>query len=115
MAEAIAHVQEAKDDRGRGLRLVHGSLGPDRVVVGWDGKVRIYGECGTGRLLGAELFGPRVEHLSHLLAWAVQQGMTVHQALDMPFYHPVIEEGIRTALRDLAAKVDDAACADLAA
>ena len=22
-------------------------------------------------------------------------------ALDMPFYHPVIEEGLRTALRDL--------------
>jgi dihydrolipoamide dehydrogenase len=22
--------------------------------------------------------------------------------LDMPFYHPVVEEGVRTALRDLA-------------
>ncbi|MDF2155684.1 hypothetical protein [Vibrio sp. CAU 1672] len=25
--------------------------------------------------------------------------------LDMPFYHPVIEEGVRTALRDLNAKL----------
>ena len=65
------------------------------------GKVRIYADAHTGRLLGAELFGPRVEHLSHLLAWAVQAGLTVDRALDMPFYHPVVEEGIRTALRDL--------------
>lgn len=82
------------------------------------GKVRIYADKGTGQLLGAELFGPRVEHLSHLLAWAVQQGLTVHQALDMPFYHPVVEEGIRTALRDLAAKVEHGVplrCAEAAA
>jgi dihydrolipoamide dehydrogenase len=28
--------------------------------------------------------------------------LTVDQMLEMPFYHPVIEEGVRTALRDLA-------------
>jgi dihydrolipoamide dehydrogenase len=27
--------------------------------------------------------------------------MTVAEMLEMPFYHPVIEEGLRTALRDL--------------
>jgi dihydrolipoamide dehydrogenase len=47
------------------------------------------------------MFGPGAEHLGHLLAWAVQQRMTVSDMLDMPFYHPVIEEGLRTALRDL--------------
>jgi dihydrolipoamide dehydrogenase len=31
--------------------------------------------------------------------------MTVAQKLEMPFYHPVIEEGLRTALRDLEAKL----------
>jgi dihydrolipoamide dehydrogenase len=31
--------------------------------------------------------------------------MTVLEALDMPFYHPVVEEGLRTALRDLNAKL----------
>jgi len=41
------------------------------------GLIRIYGDRHTGRLLGAELFGPRVEHMSHLLAWAVQQQLTV--------------------------------------
>lgn len=69
------------------------------------GKARIYAEQHTGRLLGAELFGPDVEHLSHLLAWAVQADMTVDDALGMPFYHPVVEEGLRTALRNLNANL----------
>lgn len=81
----------------------YGNQGRARVQGINAGKVRIYADRHSGRLLGAELFGPRVEHLSHLLAWAVQQGMTVDQALQMPFYHPVVEEGIRTALRDLSA------------
>jgi dihydrolipoamide dehydrogenase len=31
----------------------------------------------------------------------VQSRLTVDQMLEMPFYHPVVEEGVRTALRDL--------------
>jgi dihydrolipoamide dehydrogenase len=31
--------------------------------------------------------------------------MTVAAMLEMPFYHPVVEEGLRTALRDLDAKL----------
>lgn len=53
-----------------------------------------------GRFLGAEMLGPRAEHLGHLLAWAHQSNMTVERILEMPFYHPVIEEGLRTALHD---------------
>jgi hypothetical protein len=33
------------------------------------------------------MFGPPAEYIGHLLAWAVQQRMTVSQMLDMPFYH----------------------------
>ena len=33
--------------------------------------------------------------------------MTVNQVLALPFYHPVIEEGLRTALRDLRDKVEE--------
>lgn len=47
------------------------------------------------------MIAPQGEHLAHLLAWAVQIGMDAETALEMPFYHPVIEEGLRTALRDL--------------
>ena len=76
--------------------------GRSRVMRQNKGMLRVYGEYGSGRFLGAEMVGPRAEHIGHLLAWAHQAGLTVDQMLDMPFYHPVVEEGLRTALRDLA-------------
>jgi dihydrolipoamide dehydrogenase len=76
--------------------------GRARVIRENAGLLRVYGDHESGRLLGAEIIGPRAEHIGHLLAWAVQAGLTVDDALAMPFYHPVIEEGLRTALRDLA-------------
>lgn len=76
--------------------------GRARVLRQNHGLLRVYGERGTGRLLGAEMIAPRGEHLAHLLAWAVQAGMDVETALEMPIYHPVIEEGLRSALRDLS-------------
>jgi dihydrolipoamide dehydrogenase len=79
--------------------------GRSRVILQNRGLLRLYAERGTGRLLGAEMVGPRAEHLGHLLAWAHQQRLTVEQMLGMPFYHPVIEEGLRTALRDAATKL----------
>ncbi|MEE9382612.1 MAG: dihydrolipoyl dehydrogenase [Nannocystaceae bacterium] len=80
--------------------------GRARVMGKNRGMVRIYGERRTRRLLAAEMFGPSVEHTAHLLAWSIQQQMSVDAALEMPFYHPVVEEGIRTALRDLKGKLD---------
>ena len=95
LAEGTFEVGEVSyDDQGR-----------SRVMGINSGLVRIYARRHDCRLVGAEMFGPRVEHTAHLLAWAVQQGMNVNRALNMPFYHPVVEEGIRTALRDLAAKL----------
>ncbi|KHT59352.1 dihydrolipoamide dehydrogenase [Photobacterium gaetbulicola] len=79
--------------------------GRSRVMLRNKGMLHVYGEQGTGRFLGAEMMGPNAEHLAHLLAWAHQNKMTVAEMLDMPFYHPVIEEGVRTALRDLNAKL----------
>lgn len=69
------------------------------------GLMRVYAEQGSGQFLGAELFGPRVEHMAHLLAWALEQKLSVGQMLAMPWYHPVVEEGLRGALRDLNANL----------
>ena len=74
--------------------------GRSRVMLKNQGLLRVYADPDNGRFLGAEMFGPRAEHLGHLLAWAHQSNMTVGQMLEMPFYHPVIEEGLRTALRN---------------
>jgi dihydrolipoamide dehydrogenase len=79
--------------------------GRSRVMRQNRGLLRVYGEYGSMRFLGAEMAGPRAEHLGHLLAWAHQNQMTVPAMLEMPFYHPVIEEGLRTALRDLNEKL----------
>jgi dihydrolipoamide dehydrogenase len=92
-------------------QLLHGSgvvvgevrfedQGRSRVTGKNRGVGRLYAEGQSGRLLGAEMAGPSVEHLAHLLAWAHQLGLTIDQMLALPLYHPVIEEGLRTALRD---------------
>lgn len=75
--------------------------GRSRVMLVNRGLLRVYGEFDSGLLLGAEMIGPHNEHLAHLLAWVIQLRRTVDEVLELPFYHPVIEEGVRTALRDL--------------
>jgi dihydrolipoamide dehydrogenase len=77
------------------------------------GLLRVHAERDSGRLLGAEMCVPSAEHLAHLLALAVERGMTVADMLAMPFYHPVLEEGLRSALRDLAKDVAGAGGSDL--
>ncbi|MBN3763845.1 dihydrolipoyl dehydrogenase [Burkholderia sp. Ac-20365] len=74
--------------------------GRSRVMLRNRGLMHVYVDRGTRRFLGAEWIGPDAEHIAHLLAWALQMGLTVDAMLAMPFYHPVVEEGLRTALRD---------------
>jgi dihydrolipoamide dehydrogenase len=60
------------------------------------GIVCIYAEPESGRLLGAEMCALAAEHLAHLLALAVERSLTVHDMLRLPFYRPVLEEGLCT-------------------
>jgi dihydrolipoamide dehydrogenase len=95
----------------RGIAHVTGAVsfedqGRARVMLRHRGLLHVYAEAATGRFLGAEMIGPDAEHIGHLLAWALQMQLTVAQMLAMPFYHPVVEEGLRTALRDAQAKLD---------
>ena len=70
------------------------------------GVIRVYADKASGTMLGAEMVCIKAENLGHLLAWSIQQGLTVGDLLQMPFYHPVIEEALQAALYDLYAKVD---------
>jgi dihydrolipoamide dehydrogenase len=79
--------------------------GRSRIMLRNKGLLHLYADKTSGRVLGAELVGPDAEHLAHLIAWSIQSGHTVAQMLEMPFYHPVVEEGLRTALRDAQAKL----------
>ncbi|THU04522.1 dihydrolipoyl dehydrogenase [Lampropedia puyangensis] len=69
------------------------------------GTLALYAEHKTGRFLGAEMLGPAAEHLGHLLAWALQQKQTVEDMLACPFYHPTVEEGLRSGLQKLRAEL----------
>jgi dihydrolipoamide dehydrogenase len=99
-ARDVAHVtgRVSFDDQGRA-----------RVMQRNRGQLDVYAEVGTGMLLGAEMLGPDAEHLGHLLAWARQLNLSIAEMLKLPFYHPVVEEGLRTALRDAYAQLDQAA------
>ncbi|MEO8741203.1 MAG: dihydrolipoyl dehydrogenase [Casimicrobiaceae bacterium] len=99
-ARATAHVIGAVsfDNQGRA-----------RIMLRNQGTLHVYAEIGSGRFIGAEMLGPDAEHVGHLLAWSLQLNLTITQMLAMPFYHPVVEEGLRTALRDAQAKLDEAA------
>jgi dihydrolipoamide dehydrogenase len=88
--------------------------GRARMAQRNDGILRIYAEPGSGRLLGAEMCSPDAEHMAHLLALAIDRSLTVHDMLRMPFYHPVLEEGLRTALRELSKQLPRCRESDLA-
>ena len=84
------------------------------VDFGDQGRARIQGENAgglrlhadrTGRLRGAEMLGPACEHLAHLLAFAIEDGLSAQALLDRPFYHPTIEEGLKTALQAIVTQL----------
>jgi len=83
--------------------------GRSRVMLRNQGLLHVYAATESGAFLGAEMLGPDAEHIGHLLAWGLQMKLTVAQMLEMPFYHPVVEEGLRTALRDAQAGIRRAA------
>ena len=78
------------------------------------GALRIYASRATSEIVGAELCAPNGEHLAHLIALAISRKLRVQDLLRMPFYHPVIEEGLRTALRDLSKQLHIDRPSDLA-
>jgi dihydrolipoamide dehydrogenase len=76
--------------------------GRARVINQAYGRTRVYARRDCGTIFAAELIGPGVEHMAHLLAWAVEQRVSAKRALELPIYHPVLEEGLRTAIARLA-------------
>ncbi len=70
------------------------------------GLLHVYIDKVSGKILGAELQAPSGEHIAHLLAWVISMDMTISEVLKLPFYHPVVEEGLRTALRDASKQME---------
>ncbi|WP_372655614.1 dihydrolipoyl dehydrogenase [Halobacteriovorax sp.] len=92
---------EVKDNLNIVVAEDHFTMGRSKVI-GEKGLMKVYGEKTTGKILGAEMVGPQVEHLAHYLALAIEKGTTISELLQMPIYHPTIEESLRSTLRSLA-------------
>ncbi|WP_127471488.1 dihydrolipoyl dehydrogenase [Thiomicrorhabdus aquaedulcis] len=76
------------------------------IVMGEDhGVICLYADKTSKRLLGGEIVMPHAEHVTHLLTWAVAQNSTILDLVKMPFYHPVLEEAIQGAIKQLAAQL----------
>lgn len=101
-----------KDIKDSNIHFVTGFVsfeGQGRSIVKLKeiGMLKLFANRKSGEILGAELFAPDGEHLAHLIAWGMAMKLTVDEMLTMPFYHPVVEEGLRTALRDAKSKLEN--------
>lgn len=83
------------DDNGRAI-----------ILAGEESLLRLYADARTGQLLGGAMVAVGGEHLAHLLAWAIQRQETAASLLELPFYHPVLEEMLQTALQDIVRQSD---------
>jgi dihydrolipoamide dehydrogenase len=70
------------------------------------GLVQIFADGESGALIGAILLGPGMDHIAHLLAWAIERGETAARILELPFYHPTFEEGLKPPLRHICKLVE---------
>lgn len=83
-----------------------GPVGRALIMGKNKGLIRLYARKADGLLLGASMMAAKGENLAHLLAWSIQQGMTVHQMLQMPYYHPVLEEAVQATLQKILPLLD---------
>jgi dihydrolipoamide dehydrogenase len=97
---ASVGVREAEHDQVVVGKASYEDQGRAKIMGANQGAVHVYVEAASGRLIGADLIAPEAEHLAHLLAWSIQSQLTAQEMLRLPYYHPTLEEGLRTAIRD---------------
>ncbi len=101
IASVGASFEDLKQDSTAIGEFRFNALGRALIMGKNQGTLRVYADRHNGLLQGASMVAPGGEHLAHLLAWAIQEKQTVLDLLQMPFYHPTVEEGLQAALRDL--------------
>ncbi len=100
---AVATIGQPEEDGAVSASADFSDQGRARVDGRNEGTVTLYAKAPDGILIGTDLVAPAGEHLAHLLAWAIKRGATASEILEMPFYHPTIEEGLKQALRTICA------------
>lgn len=99
--------QSYKELKAKKIKFLTGSINfknQGRALIKSEnqGMLQVYAAADDGQLLGAEIFAPEGEHLAHQLAWFISLDLKIDQILDLPFYHPVLEEGLRTAFQHVS-------------
>ncbi len=97
----LARIGEGEDDGAITGTADYSDQGRARVEARNEGVVTLYAAAPDGKLIGADLVAPGGDHLAHILTWAIQRGTTASELLEMPFYHPTLEEGLKNALRTI--------------
>lgn len=83
-----------------------GPVGRALIMGKNKGIIRVYANRHSGQLLGGSMIAPKGESLGHILAWAIQQKLSVFDTLALPFYHPTLEEALQGALQSLISKLE---------
>jgi dihydrolipoamide dehydrogenase len=73
--------------------VAYANEGRAKIEAKTVGCVQIFAERETGRLTGAIMVGPGVDHTAHLIAWSIQQGHTATKMLEMPSIIPRSRRG----------------------
>jgi len=106
IATVGAQLNELDESKIAIAEMQFGPVGRALIIGKNRGVLRLYVNKADGLVLGAAMACVKGEHLAHLLAWSIQQGMTVFDMLKMPFYHPVIEEALQGALYGVLSKLE---------
>ena len=101
----LAVVGEPKSDGTVTGIASYAEQGRTKVDAFNGGLIRIYADRDGGAVTAAVLFGPAMDHIAHLFAWAIERGETATKMLEHPFYHPTFEEGLKPALRQICEAV----------
>ena len=103
--------QSYKQLKSQNIEFITGFISYEKqgraiVLAKNKGAVEVYIDKTTRKLLGAELFVDSAEHMAHLLSWMIHQEVTLDDVLDQAYYHPTLEEGLRTAFKHARRQLD---------
>ncbi|MCO8082900.1 dihydrolipoyl dehydrogenase [Acinetobacter lwoffii] len=105
VGKSFKHLEDQQIEFIRGF-VSYENQGRALVLAEDSGGIEVYIAKKSGKLLGAELFCSQAEHLAHLLAWMIDADQDIYQILKKPFYHPTLEEGLRTAFKHARRQFD---------
>ncbi|OTG56378.1 dihydrolipoyl dehydrogenase [Acinetobacter sp. ANC 3903] len=98
VGQSFKQLSDAKIEFVTGM-VSYEKQGRALVLAKNSGAIEVYVDQSSRKLLGAEFFVEAAEHMAHILAWMISENLTVDEIIEKPFYHPTLEEGLRTALK----------------